>query len=89
MQELAAKVGVTVDFQVVRDVSNNSISSVITMAVRVMFGDRCLGQGPPSGGNKAAAARLAAQAVLIAKSEEDILSLFMKHGDRVLGNFFM
>jgi len=78
VQELAAKVGVTVDFQVVQGVSNSSMSSVNNMAVRVMFGDRCLGQGPPSGGNKAAAARLAAQAVLASNSEEDILSLFLK-----------
>jgi hypothetical protein len=79
VQELAAKVGVRVDFQVVQDNSNSSdsINSVNTMAVRVMFGDRYLGQGPPSCGNKAAAARLAAQAVLNSKSEQDILSLFL------------
>lgn len=59
----------------VRDTSTNPISSVNTMAVRVMFGDRCVGQGPPSAGPRRAAARLAAQAVLASKSEKEILGM--------------
>ena len=68
------------DFQMIRDtttINNNSLNSGTTMSVRVMFGDRCLGQGPPSIGNKNAAARLAAQAVL-ANGEKELLNLFSK-----------
>ena len=43
--------------------NNDSVPTSKAMAVRVMFGERCLGEGPPAE-NRRDASRLASQAVL-------------------------
>lgn len=69
-QELAAKMGYKAEFEAVQ----GDINIARQLAVRVMFGNLCLGQGPPAQ-NKKEASRLAAQAVLANRTESDILRM--------------
>ena len=70
-QELAAKVGLKAEFEAIED---DSSSYGKKLAVKVLFGNTCLGHGPPAQ-NKKEASRLASQAVLSKHKESDIFGM--------------